>query len=144
MTRPTRFDPSLNCVGDTRDLEAMLVSAQPDPAVAVTGLAIGIATMTENAPHGGEMHPDGDEVLYLISGSVNVVFEDETIDAVAMKPGECLAGLKQLNLQKRHDFDPVAELTKYGSLSLPEQFPPCAVPIMIEVARAHLVDETAE
>ena len=120
MTRPTRFDPSLNCVGVTRDLAAMPVSAQPDPAVPVTGPTIGIATMTENAPHGGEMHPDGDEVLYLISGSVNVVFEDETIDATAMKPGECLAGLKQLNLQKRHDFDPVAELTNYGSLSLVE------------------------
>ncbi len=90
MTRPTRFNPSLNCVGVTRDLEAMLVSAQPDPPVAVTGLTIGIATMTENAPHGGEMHPDGDEVLYLISGSVNVVFEHETIDAVAMKPGDGL------------------------------------------------------
>ena len=90
MMRPTRFDPSLNCVGVTPDLEAMLVSAQPDPPVAVTGLTIGIATMTENAPHGGEMHPDGDEVLYLISGSVNVVFEDETIDAVAMKPGDGL------------------------------------------------------
>ncbi|MGD9340312.1 MAG: hypothetical protein PVG76_05235 [Chromatiales bacterium] len=120
MTRPTRFNPSLNCVGVTRDLEATLVSAQPDPAVAVTGPTIGIATMTKNAPHGGEMHPDGDEVLYLISGSVNVVFEDETIDATAMKPGECLVGLKQLNLQKRHDFDPVAELTNYRSLSLLE------------------------
>ena len=62
----------------------------------------------------------------------------------ARMDGECLVGLKQLNFQKRHDFDPVAEWTNYRSLSLLEQFPPCAVLIMIEVARAHLVDEKDE
>ncbi|MGB5510074.1 MAG: hypothetical protein WBM87_00025 [Woeseiaceae bacterium] len=35
--------------------------------------------MAENSPHGGEMHPDGDEVLYLISGRANVVFLSGTL-----------------------------------------------------------------
>ncbi len=90
MSKPTRFDPAENCVAVTRDLAAMPVAAQPDPPVAVEGLTIGIATMTENAPHGGEMHPDGDEVLYLISGRVKVVFEDDAFDAVVMHPGDGL------------------------------------------------------
>ena len=55
--------------------------------------------------------------------------------------GECLVGLKQLNFQRRNDFDPVAEWTNYRSLSLLEQFPPCTVLIMMEVARKELVEE---
>ena len=38
--------------------------------------------------------------------------------------GECLVGLKELNFQKREDFDPVAEWTNYRAFSLLEQFPP--------------------
>lgn len=68
----------------------MPVAAQPGPPVAVEGLTIGIATMTVNAPHGAEMHPDGDEVLHLISGRVNVVFEDDAFEAVVMQPGDGL------------------------------------------------------
>ncbi len=32
--------------------------------------------MTRNAPHAGELHPDGDELLFLVSGKVTVVLED--------------------------------------------------------------------
>lgn len=47
--------------------------------------------MRRNAPHGGEMHPDGDEVLFLISGKIDVVLEQndgETVVPVA--PGQAL------------------------------------------------------
>lgn len=87
---PTRFRPDTDTVGVTRDLRAGLVSAQPDPPVAVDGLTIGVARMRENSPHGGEMHPDGDEVLYLISGRVRVVFERADFDDVDMRPGDGL------------------------------------------------------
>ena len=49
--------------------------------------------MTENAPHDGEMHPDGDEVLYLISGRVRVTLETaaaEALDELEMQPGDGL------------------------------------------------------
>jgi mannose-6-phosphate isomerase-like protein (cupin superfamily) len=61
-----------------------------DPAPRVEGLTIGIATMSENSPHGGEMHPDGDEVLYLISGRVKVVFEERNFEDIGMSPGDGL------------------------------------------------------
>ena len=48
--------------------------------------------------------------------------------------GECLIGLKNLNFRKKKSFDPVAEWTNFRSISLLEQFPPCEVLIMIEVA----------
>ncbi len=53
--------------------------------------------MTENAPHRGELHPDGDELLYLISGRVDVILEvgggeatagEEHIEA--LHPGEAI------------------------------------------------------
>ena len=56
----------------------------------------------------------------------------------AKMQGECLVGLKHLNFQKRMDFDPVAEWTNYRAFSLLEQYPPCTVLIIIEVARQEL------
>lgn len=55
--------------------------------------------------------------------------------------GECLVGLKEINFRSSDKFDPVAEWTNYRSLSLLEQFPPCAVLVMMEVARKDLLDE---
>tara|TARA_R110002096_G_scaffold57426_3_gene145623 strand:- start:575 stop:835 length:261 start_codon:yes stop_codon:yes gene_type:complete len=46
--------------------------------------------MSENSPHGGEVHPDGDEVLYLISGRVNVVFLDCDEEDIEVGPGDGL------------------------------------------------------
>jgi mannose-6-phosphate isomerase-like protein (cupin superfamily) len=40
------------------------------------GYTIGAPRMTHAPPHNGEIHPDGDEVLLLISGAVTVVLED--------------------------------------------------------------------
>lgn len=55
--------------------------------------------------------------------------------------GECMVGLKRLIFVKRDDFDPVAEWVNYRALSLLEQFPPCEVLIMMQVARAELMSE---
>ena len=90
MTNPVRFDPSIHTVGLSRDLSASLVPATPDPAIPVDGVTIGVASMTENAPHGGEMHPDGDEVLFLISGRVRVLLETAPAEEFEMQPGDGL------------------------------------------------------
>lgn len=58
--------------------------------------------------------------------------------AYAKMQGECLVGLKDLNFKKKNNFDPVAEWGNYRSLSLLEQFPPCDVLIMMEVAQSKL------
>ena len=90
MNQPKRFDGSHETIGLRRDLIASVVAAQADPRVPIDGVMIGIAEMSENSPHGGEMHPDGDEVLYLISGRVHVVFEDDQFENVDMQPGDGL------------------------------------------------------
>ena len=90
MTRAIRFNPSTHTVGLSRELTASLVPARPDPPIPVSGVTVGVATMTENSPHGGEMHPDGDEVLFLMSGRVTVTLETDPIEKLEMAPGDGL------------------------------------------------------
>jgi len=88
MTKAQRFDPSTQTVGLSRDLAAALMPTVADPAIPVDGVTIGVVTMAENSPHGGEMHPDGDEVLYLISGHVRVTVETDPVQELDMWPGD--------------------------------------------------------
>jgi quercetin dioxygenase-like cupin family protein len=46
---------------------------KPGPPERIAGMTLGIVTMNQNAPHGGEVHPDGDELIYVISGKLPVV-----------------------------------------------------------------------
>lgn len=56
----------------------------------------------------------------------------------AKMQGECLVGLKQLNYRKQNVFDPIAEWSSFRTISLLEQFPPCEVLIMMEVAQGKI------
>ena len=90
MTKPIAFNPSTHTIGLNRELVASLVPEQPDPPLAVDGMTFGVASMNENSPHGGERHPDGDEILYLISGHVRVVFLDHDEADIDVRPGDGL------------------------------------------------------
>ena len=90
MTKPIRFNPSTHTIGLTRGFAASKMSEKPDPPVPFSGVTFGVATMFENSPHGGEVHPDGDEILYLISGRVNVVFLDSDEEDIEVVPGDGL------------------------------------------------------
>ena len=46
------------------------------PPQRIDGFTIGAPRITGDAPHDGEMHPDGDELLYLVSGRIDVILED--------------------------------------------------------------------
>lgn len=87
---PMQFDPNKHVVGVSESFKATVMQIEPGHSNGAEGMTMGVATMSENSPHGGEMHPDGDEVLYLISGQVNVVFEDEDFKDVLMNPGDGL------------------------------------------------------
>jgi len=63
---------------------------------------------------------------------------EREIVSVAKMQGECLVGLKELTFKKKNKFDPVAEWTNYRSVSLLEQYSPCEVLIMMEVAQVKL------
>jgi mannose-6-phosphate isomerase-like protein (cupin superfamily) len=86
---PSSFDLyrsyiSLAPTGDTK-----LIDNVPGPPPDVDGLLVGAFHMTEDPPISGEMHPDGDEILVLWSGAMDVVLEhggEEIIKSLA--PGE--------------------------------------------------------
>lgn len=88
MANPIRFDPSTHTIGLSRDLAATKMPDRPDPPLPVDGATFGVATMSENSPHGGERHPDGDEVLYLISGRANIVFLDSPQADIEINAGD--------------------------------------------------------
>ena len=51
-------------------------------------MTMGIISMDANAPHGGEVHPDGDEVIYVISGKLRVVGDSSASEPLTLMPGE--------------------------------------------------------
>ena len=90
MSNSRRFDPGTHVVGIDPRLAAELLPGSPGPPKAVDGMTFGVASMHENAPHGGEMHPDGDEVLYVISGRLTVVLETNPVERVELGEGDGL------------------------------------------------------
>ena len=71
------IDLSTQVVGMARTTRrAVLVDQEPGrPPRRIDGLAIGAPLVTGNAPHDGEVHPDGDELLYLVSGAMSLRLE---------------------------------------------------------------------
>ena len=47
-------------------------------------------SMARDAPHGGEMHPDGDEILYVVSGCIAVTLELDVEQTLEVGPGQGL------------------------------------------------------
>jgi quercetin dioxygenase-like cupin family protein len=90
MGKPRIFSPATDAIGLNRGFAASYIPLQADPAVPFAGLTFGVASMSENSPHDGERHPDGDEVLYLISGRVRVVFIDSDEADIDVQPGDGL------------------------------------------------------
>lgn len=74
MTKATQLDLAQQSVGILRDgAIALLESTRPPPQV--DGISIGVAITDRAAPHAGERHLDGDELLYLIAGRALVLLE---------------------------------------------------------------------
>ena len=64
-----------------RDGTSAVVPSTAGP-VRVDGHTVGVARMDRPPPHRGEVHPDGDELLYLVEGQVEVVLDDGDQDHV--------------------------------------------------------------
>jgi mannose-6-phosphate isomerase-like protein (cupin superfamily) len=84
------FELARTPVGIDRDGHVRLLPAADGPPPLIDGLTVGLVLMTSSPPHGGEMHPDGDEVLVLLSGRVDVVVEEGGTGGpgVELRPGQ--------------------------------------------------------
>ena len=60
-----------------RDGTVTVVEAPPGPPQRIDGYTIGAIPHLDGAsPHAGEVHPDGDEFLYVVRGTVEVILDD--------------------------------------------------------------------
>ena len=86
------FDPSHQTVGLARDTgEACFMVPTNGPPRRIAGYTVGAPMVTEDPPHAGEMHPDGDEMLYVVSGRFHVTLElDAGHRAVELHAGDAL------------------------------------------------------
>lgn len=88
MSLITRVDPSRSSFDVHRDLSITTRERGPGLPERIDGVTIGFLTMDHDAPHGGEIHPDGDEILYVISGRLRVTGDSEPEAAVELGPGD--------------------------------------------------------
>jgi mannose-6-phosphate isomerase-like protein (cupin superfamily) len=73
------FDPSTQTVGLARGTgEASFMARTAGPPLRIDGYNVGAPIVTEDPPHDGEMHPDGDELLFVVSGRFHVSLELDT------------------------------------------------------------------
>ena len=96
----TNFDGSAKAFDDMvadmgRDYSIAFRSAPPGPPRRIDGYTIGAATLGVGVEfHLGELHPDGDEFLLLVSGALDLILDDgdeQTVGSetrVSMREGD--------------------------------------------------------
>jgi quercetin dioxygenase-like cupin family protein len=82
-----RINMSGQHIAISRELKMTVHAARRGPEPRTDGLTVGIVEMTRDAPHGGEMHPDGDEFVCVLAGSVSVT-SDSASEPITLGPGE--------------------------------------------------------
>jgi len=88
MKRIVPVDPTRCRFDIGRDLSVTPRERKPGPPERIDGHTVGFLTLTEDAPHNGEMHPDGDEILFVISGRVRVTGESDPDSPLELGPGD--------------------------------------------------------
>jgi quercetin dioxygenase-like cupin family protein len=86
MTKIERVDVSRFVLDIHRDLSVSTRARKPGPPERIDGMTVGIQMITEDAPHDGEMHPDGDEILYVASGRMRLSGDSDA--PIELGPGE--------------------------------------------------------
>src|SRR5262249_46215376 len=74
-TSPVHFEGSVANIA--RDWTMAITPAPPGPPRRIDGYTIGaIPNIDGPGPHGGEVHPDGDEFLYVVGGMMELILDD--------------------------------------------------------------------
>lgn len=73
--RPLDLAREVIGIGRTDRLACVVEQVPGRPPQRIDGLTIGAPMITSDPPHDGEMHPDGDELLFVLSGSFAVTLE---------------------------------------------------------------------
>jgi mannose-6-phosphate isomerase-like protein (cupin superfamily) len=86
------YDPAQQVVGLAATTgEACFMGWTDKGPPRIDGYTVGAPFITQDPPHGGEMHPDGDELLHVVSGRFHVRLELDTGHReIELHPGEAL------------------------------------------------------
>ena len=71
-----------------RNLTITTRAPKSGPPERIDGMTVGIITVIHDAPHDGEMHPDGDEILYVISGKLRLTGDSAPDAPIVLGPGD--------------------------------------------------------
>ena len=88
MNKILAVDVSRQVIDVRSDFSASTRERKPGPPQRIEGMTIGLVEVYEDAPHRGEVHPDGDEILDVISGKLHVVGESDPGAALDLGPGD--------------------------------------------------------
>jgi mannose-6-phosphate isomerase-like protein (cupin superfamily) len=88
MNRIVPVDASRYLFDIHRDLSVTTREHRPGPPVRIDGMTVGIVTIVDDPPHRGEIHPDGDEILYVVSGKISVAGESDPTMILELGAGE--------------------------------------------------------
>jgi mannose-6-phosphate isomerase-like protein (cupin superfamily) len=84
MASPVPFAGSVANID--RDQTITIAPAPPGPPRRIDGYTVGAIPGIEGAgPHGGEVHPDGDELLLVVSGTMELILDDGDERAVGVE-----------------------------------------------------------
>lgn len=84
----TKIDPSRFLFDIHRDLSVSPRERKPGAPERIDGMTVGISLIDRDPPHGGEIHPDGDEILYVVSGRIRVRAERAPDEPLELGRGE--------------------------------------------------------
>ena len=80
MTNVERIDVGSHVLDIMKDLSVNWRQRKPGPPERVDGFTFGVVTITPGeSPHNGEMHPDGDEILYVVSGTLRLTHDSSDV-----------------------------------------------------------------
>ena len=71
-----------------QDLSTKPRKLKPGPPERIDGKTVGVFTLSQDAPHNGEMHPGGDELLRVISGNVRVSSDSSPDEDLSLGAGD--------------------------------------------------------
>ena len=71
-----------------RDHSVVTRERKPGRPERIDGMTVGIVHVAGESPHGGEMHPDGDEILYVVSGRLRLTGDSAPDAPLELGPGQ--------------------------------------------------------
>ncbi len=86
--RVERVDITRQLFDIHRDLSITTRAPRPGPPQRIDGMTVGIVDVVRDAPHNGEVHPDGDEILVVLSGRMRVEYDSAPDAPLELGPGE--------------------------------------------------------